>query len=250
MPVVVVGRLPARAVSKKFLDAPCLDVFWTFFGRCPFFGGGAGSEICESLERDGQKHTSKKAFWTPPGRGPEPQGPGLQGAPESNSVSSYGGGRGLTPKQIVMHFIGTHFLDRDPTPPEPSHFHRPTSRAAPGGRGSGRGVGGLRWSGVASHEEHVKEGLQKRDALIAEGHATAARIVREAEAQHKADMSRLEQEKALAENDVDRLRSFEREYRAKLKSYIEGQLSDLEATASSAKPATAPTAIANNTIQI
>ena len=100
------------------------------------------------------------------------------------------------------------------------------------------------------HEEHVKEGLQKRDALIAEGHATAARIVREAEAQHKADMSRLEQEKALAENDVDRLRSFEREYRAKLKSYIEGQLSDLEATASSAKPATAPTAIANNTIQI
>lgn len=100
------------------------------------------------------------------------------------------------------------------------------------------------------HEEHVKEGLQKRDALIAEGHATAARIVREAEAQHKADMSRLEQEKALAENDVDRLRSFEKEYRAKLKSYIEGQLSDLEATASSAKPATAPTAITNNTIQI
>ncbi|NDE89493.1 MAG: DivIVA domain-containing protein, partial [Micrococcales bacterium] len=44
------------------------------------------------------------------------------------------------------------------------------------------------------HEEHVKEGLQKRDALIAEGHATAARIVREAEAQHKSDMSRLEQE--------------------------------------------------------
>ncbi|MEY4418159.1 MAG: hypothetical protein RIQ88_597 [Actinomycetota bacterium] len=99
------------------------------------------------------------------------------------------------------------------------------------------------------HEEHVKEGLQKRDSLIAEGHATAARIVREAEAQHKADMSRLEQEKALAENDVQRLRTFEKEYRAKLKSYIEGQLADLEATASSAKPTTAPTAI-TNTYQI
>jgi len=100
------------------------------------------------------------------------------------------------------------------------------------------------------HEEHVKEGLQKRDALIAEGHATAARIVREAEAQHKADMSRLEQEKALAENDVQRLRTFEKEYRAKLKAYIEGQLSDLDATASSARPTTAPTQITNSTFQI
>jgi len=100
------------------------------------------------------------------------------------------------------------------------------------------------------HEEHVKDGLQKRDALIAEGHATAARIVREAEAQHKADMQRLEQEKALAENDVQRLRTFEKEYRAKLKAYIEGQLSDLEATASSAKPTTSPTQITNGTFQI
>ncbi|NBW74027.1 MAG: DivIVA domain-containing protein [Microbacteriaceae bacterium] len=100
------------------------------------------------------------------------------------------------------------------------------------------------------HEEHVKDGLQKRDALIAEGHATAARIVREAEAQHKADMQRLEQEKALVENDVQRLITFEKEYRAKLKSYIEGQLSDLEATASSGKPSTAPTQITNSTFQI
>ncbi len=100
------------------------------------------------------------------------------------------------------------------------------------------------------HEEHVKEGLQKRDALIAEGHATAARIVREAEAQHKSDMSRLEQEKALAENDVQRLRTFEKEYRAKLKAYIEGQLTDLEATASSARPTTGPTQLTNSSFQI
>lgn len=100
------------------------------------------------------------------------------------------------------------------------------------------------------HEEHVKDGLQKRDALIAEGHATAARIVREAEAQHKADMQRLEQEKALIENDVQRLQTFEKEYRAKLKAYIEGQLSDLESTASSSKPNTSPTQITNGTFQI
>ena len=101
------------------------------------------------------------------------------------------------------------------------------------------------------HEEHVREGLEKRDALIAEGHATAARIVREAEAQHRADMSRLEQEKALAENDLQTLRNFERDYRAKLKSYIEGQLSDLEAAKSTApKTPTGPNQIANQTFQI
>ncbi|MEN9956089.1 MAG: hypothetical protein RLY34_896 [Actinomycetota bacterium] len=86
------------------------------------------------------------------------------------------------------------------------------------------------------HEEHVREGLAKRDALIAEGHATAARVVREAEAQQRADMSRLEQERALIEHRIQELRSFEREYRLKLKAYIENQLADLEeATAAPAE---------------
>lgn len=90
------------------------------------------------------------------------------------------------------------------------------------------------------HEEHVREGLAKRDALIAEGHATAARVVREAEAQQRADMSRLEQEKALIEHRIQELRSFEREYRVKLKAYIENQLADLEE--STAAPAERPNA--------
>lgn len=90
------------------------------------------------------------------------------------------------------------------------------------------------------HEEHVREGLAKRDALIAEGHATAARVVREAEAQQRADMSRLEQEKALIEHRIQELRSFEREYRLKLKAYIENQLADLEE--STAAPTERPSA--------
>lgn len=81
------------------------------------------------------------------------------------------------------------------------------------------------------HDEHVKEGLEKREQLIAEGHATASRIVREAEAQHKANMGRLEQEKALIEHKIQELLAFEREYRLKLKTYIEAQLRDLETAA-------------------
>lgn len=78
------------------------------------------------------------------------------------------------------------------------------------------------------HEEHVREGVEKRDALIAEGHATAARIVEESESGHRAQIESLDQERQNLEHRVEELRSFEREYRQKLKGYIEGQLRELD----------------------
>lgn len=87
------------------------------------------------------------------------------------------------------------------------------------------------------HEEHVREGVEKRDALIAEGHATAARVVAEAEAKQRQQMGILDQERASLEKRVDELRVFEREYRSKLKGYIEGQLRELD----TASPVSAPT---------
>ncbi|WP_308796483.1 DivIVA domain-containing protein [Agromyces silvae] len=78
------------------------------------------------------------------------------------------------------------------------------------------------------HEEHVREGVEKRDALIAEGHATAARVVAEAEAKSRAQMNILDQERIALEKRVDELRVFERDYRQKLKSYIEVQLRELD----------------------
>ncbi|TAM69067.1 MAG: DivIVA domain-containing protein [Microbacteriaceae bacterium] len=86
------------------------------------------------------------------------------------------------------------------------------------------------------HEEHVREGIEKRDALIAEGHATAARVVAEAESKQRAQISALDQERAGLEHRIDELRTFERDYRAKLKSYIEGQLRDLDASGVSGSP--------------
>lgn len=80
------------------------------------------------------------------------------------------------------------------------------------------------------HEEHVREGIEKRDALIAEGHATAARVVAEAEAKQRSQISSLDQERALLEHRIDELRTFEREYRQKLKGYIEGQLRELDSS--------------------
>jgi DivIVA domain-containing protein len=94
------------------------------------------------------------------------------------------------------------------------------------------------------HEEHVREGMEKRDALIAEGHATAARVVSEAQQAQQAELAGLEQQKQSLERQVDELRSFEKEYREKLRGYIEGQLRELESsnalTTGSAPAASAP----------
>jgi DivIVA domain-containing protein len=109
------------------------------------------------------------------------------------------------------------------------------------------------------HEEHVREGVEKRDALIAEGQSTSARLVAEAEAKQRdvvteaearsrevvaeAETKRREVLEQLAtertglERRIDDLRTFERDYRQKLKGYIEGQLRDLEAESGEQQPA-------------
>ena len=78
------------------------------------------------------------------------------------------------------------------------------------------------------HEEHVQEGATKRDALIAEGHETATRIVSEAEATAKKQLDDLEKEKSRLQARITELTSFEKEYREKLRSYINGQLTELD----------------------
>ncbi|WP_255546624.1 DivIVA domain-containing protein [Glaciihabitans sp. dw_435] len=85
------------------------------------------------------------------------------------------------------------------------------------------------------HEEHVREGVEKRDSLIAEGHATASRIVAEAEAEQRTTMALLEKDRAVLEGRIEELQVFEREYRSKLKAYIQGQLEELEAPTGSGK---------------
>jgi len=81
------------------------------------------------------------------------------------------------------------------------------------------------------HEEHVREGVEKRDALIAEGHQAAARAVQEAQEAQRGQLATLDNERQQLEARVEELRTFEREYRQKLKGYIEGQLRELDSNA-------------------
>ena len=77
------------------------------------------------------------------------------------------------------------------------------------------------------HEEHVREGLTKRDQLIRDGQENAARLVRDAEAQARAVIGQLELDRKAIENTIDELREFEHDYRGRLREYIETQLETL-----------------------
>ena len=89
------------------------------------------------------------------------------------------------------------------------------------------------------HEEHVREGQAKKEQLIAEGEAEAARVVAEAASAQQGQLQALEQQRAMLQRSVDELRTFEREYRQQLRSYIQSQLNELEGTA---QPAGVPSA--------
>jgi len=81
------------------------------------------------------------------------------------------------------------------------------------------------------HDEYVRNGEQQRDRIVGEARDHANRLMREAEEKQSQTLGSLEQERSLLERKIDELRAFEREYRSRLKSYLEGQLRELEAKA-------------------
>jgi DivIVA domain-containing protein len=78
------------------------------------------------------------------------------------------------------------------------------------------------------HDEHVQAGKDERTKIVTEARETAARLVRDAEERQRETLGNLEQQRQVLERKVDELRSFEREYRARLKAYLETQLRELE----------------------
>lgn len=77
------------------------------------------------------------------------------------------------------------------------------------------------------HEEHVREGLTKRDQLIRDGQENSARLVRDAESQARAIIGQLDLDRRAIESTIDELRDFEQDYRFRLRDYIETQLASL-----------------------
>ncbi len=78
------------------------------------------------------------------------------------------------------------------------------------------------------HDEYVSNGKAEADRLVSEARAEGERLTREADEQRNRTLSQLESERSLLERKIDELRVFERDYRTRLKSYLEGLLSDVE----------------------
>jgi DivIVA domain-containing protein len=110
--------------------------------------------------------------------------------------------------------------------PEPQ---RPMMEAM--GAGGPEAAAGMLALAQKLHDEYVRNGEQTRDRIVNEARDHAGRLVREAEDKQRQTLGSLEQERSLLERKIDELRAFEREYRSRLKSYLEGQLRDLEAKA-------------------
>jgi|SRR6478609_11123192 len=86
------------------------------------------------------------------------------------------------------------------------------------------------------HDDYVRSGQEEGDRLIAEAKEEGSRIVREAEETSHRTLSQLEQERSLLERKIDELRLFERDYRTRLKSYLQNLLGDLDNRGSALPP--------------
>ncbi len=78
------------------------------------------------------------------------------------------------------------------------------------------------------HDDYVRSGQEESDRLVNESRVRASQIVREAEETSQRTLMQLEQERSLLERKIDELRVFERDYRTRLKSYLENLLGDLD----------------------
>jgi DivIVA domain-containing protein len=92
--------------------------------------------------------------------------------------------------------------------------------------------------GESTREQYVAEAERRRDDMISEAETRAENMIEEAELTSTRTLNALERRKTDLEAKVGELTHFERDYRARLKDYIEGQLNELTSRGSIEKEAT------------
>jgi len=88
-------------------------------------------------------------------------------------------------------------------------------------------------------DNHVGDARREAEGLLTEARSTAQQVTGEARAtadalerdarqRHQEAMGGLDAKRTAAQQQIDELKAFERDYRTRLKSYVESQVSDLE----------------------
>jgi DivIVA domain-containing protein len=91
-------------------------------------------------------------------------------------------------------------------------------------------------------DETVAAAQAEAERLVSEARATATQTIQAAESQAAASIGDLERRRQTLEQQIEGLRAFEREYRTRLKAYLESQLRDLDGRAAQTPPPPAPAA--------
>jgi hypothetical protein len=78
-------------------------------------------------------------------------------------------------------------------------------------------------------DEVLTKARRQAEQITGDARARAESLERDAQERHRQAMGSLVTQREELERRVDDLRAFEREYRSRLKAYLEGQLRDLEA---------------------
>ena len=91
----------------------------------------------------------------------------------------------------------------------------------------------------SNSEKLLSEAKTKSDQQLAEARTKAQTITQDAERRQVEIMGSLEERKSALDKEIEGLRTFEREYRTRLKSYLESQLRDLDGR-TSAEPSSTP----------
>jgi DivIVA domain-containing protein len=83
-------------------------------------------------------------------------------------------------------------------------------------------------------ETMLNDARTRAETLERQARDKASTLERDAQRKHNETISLIEQQKGGLEKKIDELRTFEREYRTRLKTYLESQLRDLEGRGSAA----------------
>ena len=83
-------------------------------------------------------------------------------------------------------------------------------------------------------DEAIAEAKAEAEQIVGAARMKASALEAEAQQQHAATVADLQRQRTALEAQLDSLRGFEREYRMRLKAYLEGQLRELESQPSAA----------------
>ncbi|TQS41691.1 DivIVA domain-containing protein [Cryptosporangium phraense] len=112
--------------------------------------------------------------------------------------------------------------------------------AVPGGDDQGEKALRVLMLAQRTADDHVADARREADKLLSEARANAEELTRDARAKaealerdarqrHQEAMGGLEAKRTALQKHIEQLKAFEREYRTRLKAYLESQLRDLEA---------------------